>query len=277
MDTQQILFGASIIVAFLSGIVALFAPCCITFLLPAYIGQILRVRTKILLGTIFFGLGIASIMVPIALGFREIVIFFSRFHTATYIVGGLLMVFLGVWTLLGKKMKLPFSFSEKAGERVDLGSLFGLGVVSGITSACCAPVLAGALMLAGFSVTLLKTIAVGFAYVAGMVFPLFVGALFWESNPLKPVRLFLAKPVGQVSRGNFISGVLFVVVGVLLSVLAAAGKIAMPSGQGTFGAIMGRLVLAVGSFLKNYGFLEYVFLGVLIILTLILVKKTKGM
>lgn len=273
MATEQIIFGASIIVAFLSGIVALFAPCCITFLLPAYVGQILRIRTKILFGTIFFSLGIAVVMIPIALGFREIVMFFSRFHTATYVVGGLLMVFFGVWTLLGKKMHLPFSLSGKSGDKVDLSSLFGLGVVSGITSACCAPVLAGALMLAGFSATLLKTIAVGFAYVAGMVFPLFIGALFWESNPLRPLRSFLAKPIFQVSRGNFISGILFMLVGVSLSVLALLGKIAMPSGQGAFGALMNRLVFSVGSFLKNYTFLEYIFLGVLVVFIVLLAKK----
>lgn len=273
MGTEQIIFSASIIVAFLSGIVALFAPCCITFLLPAYISQILRVRAKILLGTALFGLGIATVMLPIALGFREIVIFFSRFHTVTYVVGGLVMVFFGVWTLLGKKMHLPFSFSGKAGNKVDLGSLYGLGVISGITSACCAPVLAGALMLAGFSATLFKTIVVGFSYVAGIVFPLFIGALFWESNPLRPVRSFLAKPIFQVSRGNFISGVAFIGFGLLLAVLALAGKIAMPSGTGSAGAVMGRLVLEVGSFLKDYGSLEYVFLGALIAFTIVLVKK----
>lgn len=273
MGTEQIIFSASIIVAFLSGIVALFAPCCITFLLPAYISQILRVRVKILLGTALFGLGIATVMLPIALGFREIVIFFGRFHTTTYVIGGLAMVFFGIWTLFGKKMRLPFSFSPKSGDKVGLGSLYGLGVISGVTSACCAPVLTGALMLAGFSATLLKTIAVGFAYVAGMVFPLFIGALFWESNPLKPLRSFLAKPIFRLSRGNFISGILFMLVGVSLAVLALLGKIAMPSGQGAFGALMNRLVFSVGSFLKNYTFLEYIFLGILIVFAVLLAKK----
>ncbi|MBI2450649.1 MAG: hypothetical protein HYV47_03920 [Candidatus Nealsonbacteria bacterium] len=276
MGTEQVLFGASVIVAFLSGIVALFAPCCITFLLPAYIGQILRARVKILLGTVIFGLGIATIMLPIALGFRTLVNIFSEFHTATYVVGGLMMIFFGVWTLLGKKMNLPLNHSSRLSGKIDKGSLYTLGIFSGITSACCAPVLAGALMLAGFSATLLKTIAVGFSYVAGMVFPLFVGALLWESNPLMPVRSFLAKSIKpDIQLGNLISGIAFTAFGLLLAILALTGKIAMPEGGSRTGAAIGSIVIKIGGFLKNYGFVEYAFLAILIVVAILLVRKLK--
>lgn len=273
MGTEQVLFSASIIVAFLSGIVALFAPCCITFLLPAYIGQILRVRAKIVLGTLFFGLGIATVMLPIALGFRIIVSLFQDYHTATYVAGGLMMLFFGIWTLLGKEISLPFIPAARFSNKIELGSLYGLGIFGGLTSACCAPVLAGALILAGLSATLFKTIIVGFAYVAGIVSPLFIGALLWESNPLVPLRSFFAKPfslrrlgVGkEILRGNLIAGIAFIALGTLLAVLALLGKIAMPEGAGRVGAVINLLILKVGRFLTPYPFLEYLFFGILVI------------
>lgn len=284
MGTEQILFSASIIVAFLSGVIALFAPCCITFLLPAYLAQILRVRAKILLGTLIFGLGIATVMLPIALGFRVIVAVFQEFHTFTYVIGGLMMIFFGIWTFLGKEMNLPFARSPKVSNKIELGSLYGLGIFGGLTSACCAPVLVGALLLAGFSATLFKTIIVGFAYVAGIVFPLFIGALLWESNPLLPIRSLLARSVSlkffsvkkEFSLRNFVSGLVFIAFGFVLATLALFDKIIMPEGTGRAGAIIGFMVLKIGSFLKNYYYLEYAFFGILLIFAILLARKVKN-
>lgn len=285
MGQEQILFSASMIVAFLSGVVALFAPCCITFLLPAYIGQIFRARAKILLGTIIFGLGIATIMLPIAIGFRALINIFQEFHTFTYIIGGILMVFFGLWTLAGKEIKMPFAVrSVKLSGTIELASLYSLGVFGGITSACCAPVLAGALVLAGLSATFFKTLAVGLSYIAGMVFPLFIGALLWESNPLEPFRSFFTKSVSlsllkirnRISLGNVISGAAFVIFGAVLAILALFGKIAMPESTGRVGAVAGWLVLRLGSFLKDYAYVEYIFFGILIIFFIFSIQKAKG-
>lgn len=283
MGTEQILFGASIIVAFLSGIIALFAPCCITFLLPSYLGQILRARAKILLGTLLFGLGIATVMLPVALGFRVIVTLFQEFHTVIYVIGGLMMVFFGVWTFLDKKINLRFVRSPKFSDKIEFSSLYGMGVFGGLTSVCCAPVLFGALILAGLSATFIKTIAVGFAYTAGIVFPLFLGALLWESNPLLPARSFLAKSATlkffairkEFSLGNLVAGLSFIIFGIAFAILALLNKIAMPSGTGRAGVIIGFAVLKVGSFIKNYPYLEYVFLILLIILTVFLIKRAR--
>lgn len=282
---EQILFNASMIVAFLSGMIALFAPCCITFLLPAYIGQIFRARATILLGTIFFGLGIATIMLPITLGFRALVTVFQEFHTITYVAGGLLMVFFGVWTIAGKEMKIPFFIkSPKLSGAVEMTSLYSLGVFGGITSACCAPVLMGAIVLAGLSATFFKTLMIGLSYTAGIVFPLFIGALLWESNPLEPLRAFFTKSVkvllpgirGNISLGNVISGAAFVLFGATLAILALFGKIAMPQSTGRAGAVAGWLVVKLGSFLKEYQYVEYVFFGILIILFIFLIKRVRN-
>lgn len=53
---MDILVGTSLVAAFIAGLAALFAPCCITVLLPSYLGSIFRERRKVFIMTfIFFG------------------------------------------------------------------------------------------------------------------------------------------------------------------------------------------------------------------------------
>ena len=53
---MEILVGTSLIAAFVAGVAALFAPCCITVLLPSYLGNIFKEKYKIFFMTfIFFG------------------------------------------------------------------------------------------------------------------------------------------------------------------------------------------------------------------------------
>src|SRR3990172_756381 len=100
---SSLITGISITAAFVGGMVALFAPCCITFLFPAYLGTIFKEKGRVVFLTLVFGLGLASILVPVALGFRLIVTLFNQFHTTTYLIGALVMVLLGFATLFEAK------------------------------------------------------------------------------------------------------------------------------------------------------------------------------
>ena len=82
---MDIIFGASIIAAFLAGMVALFAPCCITVLLPAYLASAFREKRKILKMTLVFFAGVAAILVPIGLGAAGLARLFQNFHTELYL------------------------------------------------------------------------------------------------------------------------------------------------------------------------------------------------
>jgi hypothetical protein len=68
-------FGISLTASFLAGVLALFAPSCITFLFPAYLGTIFKESKKIIFYTIVFALGLSAILVPVALGFRFFISF----------------------------------------------------------------------------------------------------------------------------------------------------------------------------------------------------------
>ena len=76
---MDILFSVSIIASFVAGMVALFAPCCVSILLPTYLAAVFREKTKVLKMTFIYFLGMAIILIPIGLGAAIITKFFKIF------------------------------------------------------------------------------------------------------------------------------------------------------------------------------------------------------
>jgi len=97
---------ASLISAFVAGMVALFAPCCVTYLLPSYLGNVFHQRSKVFLMTLVFALGIFVVMLPAVLGIKAISLFVFRYHQPIYVAGGFLMVLAGILALLGVKIPM---------------------------------------------------------------------------------------------------------------------------------------------------------------------------
>lgn len=92
-------FGISLTASFLAGVLALFAPCCITFLFPSYLGTVFKSGTKVMLYTLVFALGLSIILIPVALGFRFFIFFFDSWHKQIYYFGGLFLIFMGFMTI----------------------------------------------------------------------------------------------------------------------------------------------------------------------------------
>ncbi len=264
----------SLITAFAGGMVALFAPCCITFLLPSYLGNIFREKTKVVSMTLLFGLGIATILVPTALGIRAIGQVFTEFHTQTYVVGGIFMILLGVMQLTGKKITLPMiHLTIDLNKRHDPWSVYLLGVFSGITTSCCTPVLAGILTLSFLSPTFLWAALAGIAYVAGMVTPLVLIALFLEKVNVLQLPQLRTRTVQFGSKKilftDMIAGLLFIAVGITFSVLALSGGIAMGTPK-SVEAMMGTGIFSVVRFIRIIPGSEFIF-GLLLVAAVILV------
>lgn len=229
------IYQVSIIAAFVAGMVALFAPCCISYLLPAYLGNIFKEKKKVLLMTLIYSLGIMVVMLPVVLGARMLSQLFFRLHDYTYIVGGLFMIGVSVLALIGVKLPMPkLSMKQKEGEP-DMMSTFTLGVFSGITSSCCAPVLIGVMALSSVSPTTVQALGVGVAYVLGMVSPLYLASLFIEkgnilANPvLKKVlgKVRLGEKVYPIFVSNVVAFFIFLITGLLMVFLSMTGKLGM--------------------------------------------------
>ena len=188
MDSS-IFFGGSVLAAAIAGVVALFAPCCISVMLPAYFASSFKNRKVLVAMTFLFGAGIATVILPLAMGASALRQLFTTQHTVIYVLGGLFMLALGAYTLLGGELHLPMPGRRAGGKGCPL-SVYSLGVFSGVASSCCAPVLAGVIALSSVASSFGLALALGAAYVFGMVAPLFLISLLWERYDWRSSRLF---------------------------------------------------------------------------------------
>ncbi|MHB8596283.1 MAG: cytochrome c biogenesis CcdA family protein [Ktedonobacteraceae bacterium] len=217
---SSIFFGGSVLAAIIAGAIALFAPCCISVMLPAYFASSFQNRRLLVAMTFLFAGGIATIVLPIALGASIIRQLLNTQHTPIYVTGGILMLLLAVYVLLGGQIHLPMP-GRRAGGKTGLISVYSLGIFSGIASSCCAPVLAGVIALSSIASSFWLALGLGSAYVFGMVTPLFVIALLWDRYDWRASRLFRPRSftwkVGPVRRTltatSLASGVLLALIG----------------------------------------------------------------
>ena len=260
---------ASLISAFIAGMIALFAPCCVTYLLPAYLGNVFRERSKVLFMTLVFSLGIFLVMLPAVLGVQIISNFVFRYHNQIYLTGGTVMILAGVLAFLGIKLPMPRLRQPEMGERPDVLSIFTLGVISGITSACCAPVLVGVLTLSLLAPSFWLAILVGAFYVLGMVFPLYVMSYFLNKKKAL-TGAWLKKPLGAIEilgksftilRSNLIAGLIFLVMGTLVIYLTLATDFAMEEAA----QWMGNLAAQIKQVFEQFPFANLLF-GVVVLL-----------
>ena len=229
-------FGISLTASFLAGSLALFASCCITFLFPSYLGTIFKERKNVMFYTLIFALGLSSILIPVALGFRIFIFFFDQFHRLIYFLGGLFLIFMGFMTIkpifnfpqLFKIPRLPplsgVARDDREREKINIFSVFGLGLMSGLSSSCCAPVLFAAVTLTSLAPNIFQAVIVSSAYVLGIVFPLFIMSLFYKkltekisgSNRQRIYNIF-----------KYLGASIFAISGILIIIFDALNKIQM--------------------------------------------------
>ena len=192
MDTS-IFFGGSVVAAVIAGSIALFAPCCISVMLPSYFATAFQNRRLLVAMTFLFAAGVATVILPIALGAALVQRFLLEEHTIIYLVAAGVLLLLAGYVLSGGKVSLPMP-GRRAGRTGPFG-VYSLGVFSGAASSCCAPVLAGVIALSGLTSSFAMSLGLGAAYVFGMVAPLFVISLLWERFDWRSSRLFRPRTV----------------------------------------------------------------------------------
>lgn len=233
METQAV-YQISLFAAFIAGMVALFAPCCISYLFPAYIGNIFRERRQVLFMTFVYSLGIFVVMMPVVLGAKALQMLFFEMHDQTYLFGGIVMLIVAGFSFLGIKLPMPH-FSATSGTKRDVFSTFTLGIFAGITSACCAPVLIGVVALSSLTPTAIQALGVGAFYVLGMVTPLYLASLFIHRTNIlaKPVfkkvvaTLHIAGRTYPIFVSNIIAAVIFAFTGLVMLWLTFTGRLGM--------------------------------------------------
>src|SRR3989344_3019514 len=210
---MEILVGTSLVAAFVAGVAALFAPCCITVLLPSYLANIFKEKYKIFFMTFVFFLGILTVFLPIGLGASFLAQLFSKYHNIIFTVGGIFLMVLGITK--------------------HVSSIYVLGIFSAIATTCCTPVLAGVLTLGVASGTIVWGALYTLAYVVGMTLPLFIISAFLDkanlterfTNAKKTVSMRIGGFSWRITVSELISGLIFLLMGGYITYLAFSNKL----------------------------------------------------
>ena len=279
------LVGTSLIAAFVAGVAALFAPCCIGVLLPSYLANIFKEKYKIFFMTFVFFLGMLTIFLPIGLGASFLAQLFSKYHNIIFSIGGIFLIILGLTMFFGKKFMAPTAVRDSFKKYVS--SVYLLGVFSAIATTCCAPVLAGVMTLSIASGTILWGVIFTLAYVVGMTLPLFIIALFLDKYNLtekftkarRAITLHIGNISWKVTISDLVSSAIFLGMGIYITYLAFHNKLFMSSDYQLDMNIGSAKFLAA---INNYVSLipEYIwavlFIGLVGGLTYLFVKQLKN-
>jgi cytochrome c-type biogenesis protein len=221
------IMGGSAAAAFVAGMIAFFAPCCSGVMMPTYLAAISggnRFRTARL--TAIYVTGVAAIVLPITLGAGAIGQWTSRYHPQLFVIGGLMMLMTAV--VLWRGSMLPIPMLPQPELTGTAGSVFVLGVFSGAATACCAPVLAGAVALSALNQTWVGGLALGGAYLMGIVTPLVLIALLFSGAKRRVRDPKFTFTIGsyrkRISLSRFIGAVVFGASGLFFIGLALAGE-----------------------------------------------------
>jgi cytochrome c biogenesis protein CcdA len=217
--------------------------------------------------TLIFGAGIATVMLPIAMGIVALARTITASHSLVFVVGGFVMITLGFWTIWGQgmlpRLDLPVNLN-----RSDVPSVYVLGVFSGAATTCCAPVLAGVIVLGALSSSILESLLIGVTYVAGMVFPLFIVAIVWDRYTVKGENPFRGRVLHlgyfgrefSIHSSKLIAGTMFVLMGIVTVVLGLTGTMIQTPGAALVGVMQSQLTKYVVRLFSN-GSLEFAVLA----------------
>ena len=224
------------LVALLGGALALLSPCS-ALLLPSFFAVAFAGRTRLLARTSVFALGLAAVMVPLGAAASSVGALFTLHRGAVVTVAGVVVIVLGVIQILGGGFSLRPA--EAAGARLAQRGTWvatlALGAVYGFAGFCTGPILGAVLTVAAASASPVRGGVLLAVYALGMAVPLYVLAALWERFDLGRRRWLRGREfrVGplRLHTTTTVSGLLFVVVGVL--VLVFDGTAALGSLLGT--------------------------------------------
>lgn len=228
---SALIYSSSLLAAFLGGMLALFAPCCIVSLLPVYVGSAVgRGRRRLPATTGLFALGISIVILPIVLGLGFLSQLLSQYHSMVSLLVGLFLLGLGGLILSGRVMELPIPTLNLRVKGSGPAAVVVLGISSGLASACCAPVFAGVVAITTLGGSVGGSLVLALGYVFGMVFPLFLIALLWDTlhlegrwrKVLRIPRLSLFRR--RLAWTEVTAGAVFLLMGLLSVALALSGR-----------------------------------------------------
>lgn len=197
------------------------------------------------------------------------------------------MVLIGFWTLWGRGMFPRIDFPVNLTKIPSVGSVYALGIFSGAATSCCAPVLAGILIFAALSASILEGLLIGFTYVVGMVFPLFVIALAWDKYQARSENPFQGKVVDlklfgrefSAHSSKLIAGLMFLVMGAVNIWVGLTGTMIPAPGSSLIGDMQAHLQRTLLTSFSSPSLEQAILIGIFaltLMVLLVLVRFWKG-
>lgn len=221
--------SVTVVTVFFQGLLSFFSPCVLP-LIPIYIsylsggtgvkgedGKIHFKKSKVMLHTLFFVLGISFTFVVLGLGVSAFGSFFKDNQLIFARIGGILVVGFGLYqlgvfgssSLLGKERRLPMKMDILAMSPI-------VAFVMGFTfsfawTPCVGPALASVLLMAASATTKWAGFALIGVYTVGFIIPFLVVGLFTTT-----VLEFFKNHMKVVKYTVKIGGILMIFMGVLM-------------------------------------------------------------
>lgn len=208
---------ASFLAAFLGGVLSLLAPCS-ALLLPAFFAYAFSSPTQLLARTVLFLLGMITVFVPLGLGASWVAALLIDYRETTILVAGLMLIGFGLLELTGRGFSiLPPNVAARFQRGKGPASVYGMGLVYGISGFCAGPLLGAVLTIAAVSGNPLVGGGLLATYALGAATPLFFIAWLWDRFQLGRKSWLRGRPlhVGpwQIHSTNLMAGTLFIVFG----------------------------------------------------------------
>lgn len=174
------MIDVSYLTALAAGALALLSPCS-ALLLPAFFAYAFQRPERLLLRTVAFYVGLATIMVPLGVGASLASRLFYGHRDLLITGAGGLLIALGAMQVLGRGFAIaPMRRLQARVGGDSAGSVLALGAVYGFAGFCSGPILGAILTVAAASGGAAHGGTLLAVYSLGMAAPLFLLALLWD-------------------------------------------------------------------------------------------------
>lgn len=216
--------------ALLGGVLALLSPCS-ALLLPSFFAYAFAGGGRLVARTGVFYLGLAATLVPLGAGSGALSGLFATHRETLIRVAGWVIIIFGVAMILGRgfvfgpAVRLQQRFASRGGW---LG-VFGLGATYGLAGFCSGPILGAVLTIAAAGGQPARGAALLAVYALGMAAPLFLLAVVWERWRIGERGWLRGREIAvgpvRLHTTSLVSGLLFVVIGVLFLLFDSTGTL----------------------------------------------------
>ena len=223
-STADFAVKVSFFIAFVAVLLGILSPCALPFL-PAYISYTFKEKKNITKMTLVFFLGFALVFVTMGIiagfiGERSLAVVQKGWLVS---IAGVFMILLGIISLKGKKVCSYISFKKRCKDDTPGTFLFGIFFAIGWT-ACLGPILVGILGIGAILGNMWHSALLLLFYALGNLVPLFIVSMLYDKFNLSQSKFIKGKVLAfsiagkkyHIHSTNLISGVLFILIGVIL-------------------------------------------------------------